>query len=1203
MPRKASTQLGGIANLALIAPVRGGFIPGADTFTYAKRLEMFFKTLNAIRLASRESSLTPNPFPDALGRWGILHSFRYALIPPEIGSAGEPPKPDDRLSPAVYRLYLNVTFDGGWEPYMRVIYRDLGAMLDAIFCNCVGYPSSAANSFDAYSRWVRGQEVPAGIFYTESSKSSQDLGYLENVERTYRQGTDLDTARQAVSKMALPPAPAIWDGVQRFAASDAPAKRDTVANNLRALKGLYDLRSFYAENTDGDAWLLHRFARDAMPEFRALLPALRADPMLAPLLGLYPEPVRWLLADVAPPTSGSAAAPRGAANFDVAQVQSGILSPYAGVTHGCLCLIAILDVAEARTALRKLPELQPTTGNQPLKTGAMYRGIAFTRQGLALLAPDCVDALPQEFIDGMEARAGLLGDLGHNHPDNWRRPTFRGSEIDLASVHIVVQWRFAATDRADDATLHPKLAAAVQALDAAGTGLRVLSAEAMRSYPEGGSAGHITREPFGFQDGFSQPSVTASPGQRWSDRVEHGELLLGYPNDRGGGIFPAQASSLLDNGSFLVIRKIRQDVAHWNRVLRDAASDRDPGFAALGAQQQRDAMNALAAKLMGRELDGKSLADPSGPASGNDFDFSADADGSRCPFQSHTRRANPRNKTGAKAPRMIRRGMSYGPRASPAGPVGEQGLYFMAYCGSIAEQFEVIQRWIAGGNSSGVLAAHSDPLLGVAQRGVARSFQWWDASRQCVARIDLGDRPLTLLEWGLYLFVPSVTGLRALTKGARAKNRSSDEHRTVAGEDYAPDTPAFHDWQRLLQDRATRDQTWRRVKQNQGDLQTAYGRLVSNPDTVMEMLQDGNGKDPLRYSVCGYGRRFHASIGDGYLGMDPDSGHTAQAVTSGINAAVVKIDEETAYRAAAGIAERLLIARTPVTGTPIPVDIAELTENVLAALCTEWFGLPEGVHMKAGISAGSGAEAQTGYCPRDFVKVARHVFGAHPSPTESEQGIGRGKVLQQSVKAYLASTPRAALVGLSAVIATALHAQGPDVVAQTIAGIMLGFAPSVHGNFVSLMRAWVEERETLSLWDLQVLLLDLRAGQPDIDGYDAAREVLRRPLLDQMRREPLPATVWREPVGAVPAQPGQDPDKIVIGLHGLMQYENIDDAMLFGGTQPGGPGPTKLRTVHACPGYGMAVGVLMGIIAAILSAGTLRSTPSPTILKIIRPPA
>ena len=63
----------------------------------------------------------------------------------------------------------------------------------------------------------------------------------------------------------------------------------------------------------------------------------------------------------------------------------------------------------------------------------------------------------------------------------------------------------------------------------------------------------------------------------------------------------------------------------------------------------------------------------------------------------------------------------------------------MAYCASIAEQFETMQRWVAGGNSSGVGSAQADPLLGVPQPGESRMFRWVDASG-APKRADLGSK-------------------------------------------------------------------------------------------------------------------------------------------------------------------------------------------------------------------------------------------------------------------------------------------------------------------------------------------------------------------------------------------------------------------------------------------------------------------------------
>src|SRR3546814_10781259 len=63
--------------------------------------------------------------------------------------------------------------------------------------------------------------------------------------------------------------------------------------------------------------------------------------------------------------------------------------------------------------------------------------------------------------------------------------------------------------------------------------------------------------------------------------------------------------------------------------------------------------------------------------------------------------------------RLLRRGMTYGPRLDPADPASvaaPRGLMFMAYNASIAEQYETIQRWVNGGNISGRSEEHTSEL-------------------------------------------------------------------------------------------------------------------------------------------------------------------------------------------------------------------------------------------------------------------------------------------------------------------------------------------------------------------------------------------------------------------------------------------------------------------------------------------------------------
>jgi hypothetical protein len=237
-----ATQMGGIANLALMARVKPGFVEGFETFTFARRLDLLFTTVNAGRLASRESLRVPSPFQDSVGRWGIIQSFRYAVFGPD----DDPDRPPDE--PAVHRVYLNVGFDGGWEPYLRVIYRDLGSLLDAIFCNCVGYPLARRNGYEAYERWVRAHEVDGGIYYTESSMSVGDQRYLRQVERIQREQRDPVTADRQIAGLSLPNATTRAHDSLVQALSNPVHALDLA---FRSLRSLYALRPLYPSNRGG----------------------------------------------------------------------------------------------------------------------------------------------------------------------------------------------------------------------------------------------------------------------------------------------------------------------------------------------------------------------------------------------------------------------------------------------------------------------------------------------------------------------------------------------------------------------------------------------------------------------------------------------------------------------------------------------------------------------------------------------------------------------------------------------------------------------------------------------------------------------------------------------------------------------------------------------------------------------------------------
>src|SRR5262245_29234052 len=219
--------LAGTTNLALLARVRDELAPGFEPVSYLERLRRLLDAMHASRRNARESELRGSVFPDPIGRFGIISHFRYALVPPTLVGSTQ------------WHLSLNVSFDGGWEPYMRVIYRDIGPLLDALLCHCDGYPGSRTSDFDTYCRWVRSAEVDAGIFYTDSAATLADQRYLASIERLQREGA----ADDAIAAHAEP------DDITAMDQGLQEALRSINLHlplQLRALKGLYRLTSFWS---------------------------------------------------------------------------------------------------------------------------------------------------------------------------------------------------------------------------------------------------------------------------------------------------------------------------------------------------------------------------------------------------------------------------------------------------------------------------------------------------------------------------------------------------------------------------------------------------------------------------------------------------------------------------------------------------------------------------------------------------------------------------------------------------------------------------------------------------------------------------------------------------------------------------------------------------------------------------------------------
>lgn len=315
----------------------------------------------------------------------------------------------------------------------------------------------------------------------------------------------------------------------------------------------------------------------------------------------------------------------------------------------------------------------------------------------------------------------------------------------------------------------------------------------------------ISREHFGFADGLSQPAPFDAEAVRVSGRpapqdgpnsVPLGEFLIGHLNGHHekapGPVTPdAPAASGLPphtlaegfrdlglDGSYLVVRQLKQDAAAFWRSMRQ-------GAAKIAASDPENAAGVdatwLAERVVGRGVDGHLLC-PGGylppDAHGlpdNDFLFLArDRDGSGCPAGSHVRRANPRDSLAPKPKlaqtlldaannhRILRRGRKYGPKlADPTHDDGaDRGLLFMCLNTDIARQFEFVQQtWLLNQNFA-TLYDETDPLLGPKGRMTIR-----DTALRRVVDVET----FVQLVGGEYFFLPSLPAVRYLARLGQAR--------------------------------------------------------------------------------------------------------------------------------------------------------------------------------------------------------------------------------------------------------------------------------------------------------------------------------------------------------------------------------------------------------------------------------------------------
>ena len=471
--------------------------------------------------------------------------------------------------------------------------------------------------------------------------------------------------------------------------------------------------------------------------------------------------------------------------LDLADLQGNVLRGYRKpyVRH------LILEVADPSAARRWLAASvsgradgvpQITIGNWGATKPDTCFNIGLTYEGLRALGTprSSLEMFPNEFVDGMTARALKLGDIGPSAPQNWPAPFNEPRRI-----HLI------ATIYADQAA---QLDDVQQRAISDESAWKQLGVREGCSFP--GDRVH-----FGYRDNIMQPRFEGvHDPKRHADgqpKAPLGTVLLGYPTNLEGLQWKVPQPVVLGhNGTFNAFRVLKQDVVGFEEYLDRVATDllKHPqvdellppgaeakigermsiqGLSIQGPERHGALREIVAANLCGRWRDGTPLAlsadTPDPKVSDLNFDYVGE---SRCPYGAHIRRCNPRGgqivqRVANNSRRLVRRGVPYGPlydptKRDPDKPEPERGLLGNFIGASLGAQFEALCcDWLNLGLQDPRITGSNDPVAG-ANDPVS---SWFDLPLTSGSTIRL--RGLPRFVWtrgGAYTFLPSIAAIRFL---------------------------------------------------------------------------------------------------------------------------------------------------------------------------------------------------------------------------------------------------------------------------------------------------------------------------------------------------------------------------------------------------------------------------------------------------------
>jgi Dyp-type peroxidase family len=459
--------------------------------------------------------------------------------------------------------------------------------------------------------------------------------------------------------------------------------------------------------------------------------------------------------------------------IDRDDIQGNILNGYSRFWFVCYLLISVPDTRSARRLLGAVVD--------DVTTAAFWQAAAhpFTALNVAItysgfeklgLSAATLRRFPDAFRQTTRERAKWIGDVGASAPENWEE------HIGTGEVHLMVTVH--GRTYSDREAEQRRVTTLVE--QCGGEVIRAQEAQLLEGM----------REHFGYADGAAQPDIEGAgrppgygsadgggvplPDGRWRP-IKLGEFLLGYP-DEDGDVATEPDPALVHNGSYVVYRKLQQNVARFQEGLTEAAK-------ALEINPE-----LLAAKVVGRWRDGtplqlappRNVGDLSRTAivpPPNDFRYlDDDREGFTCPVGAHIRRANPRDamdfdgtlkRSGggrmSARHRIIRRGVPYGSELDPndTDDKGDRGLIFVCYNADIVRQFELVQaHWCDDVGAHGE-NEERDYVLGIASGTGKLTVPMRDSYPRFVPVL----QDVVVTRGAEYIFAPGINALHGLANG------------------------------------------------------------------------------------------------------------------------------------------------------------------------------------------------------------------------------------------------------------------------------------------------------------------------------------------------------------------------------------------------------------------------------------------------------